>query len=60
MCSQVRCQTCSKPTWTGCGRHIEQALANVPKPQRCTCREVAQKKDTQPAPKAKGFWGLFG
>ena len=59
MCSQVICQSCSKPTWAGCGRHIEQALANVPPKQRCTCRELAQKKGPEPTPRKKGFWGLF-
>jgi hypothetical protein len=49
MCSQVRCEGCGKPTWTGCGRHVEQALANVPREQRCTCRETAQPKPGGPA-----------
>jgi hypothetical protein len=40
MCSQVKCRTCGKPTWSGCGAHIEQALANVPKDQRCKCNEA--------------------
>lgn len=37
MCSRVTCRTCSKPTWSGCGNHIEQALAGVPKSDRCQC-----------------------
>lgn len=35
MCHQVTCKICTKPTWSGCGNHIEQALAGVPKSQRC-------------------------
>lgn len=35
MCRRVTCKTCGKPTWAGCGQHIEQALAGVPKSQRC-------------------------
>ena len=27
MCSRVTCNDCNKPTWAGCGRHIEQALS---------------------------------
>ncbi len=46
MCMQVRCPTCGKPTWAGCGAHIEQALANVPKAERCTCREEAAENAT--------------
>jgi len=37
MCSKTTCKQCGKPTWKGCGNHIEQALAGVPKNQRCTC-----------------------
>ena len=38
MCSPAPCNQCSKVTWTGCGEHIEEALAHVPEAQRCTCR----------------------
>ena len=37
MCRRVTCPTCNKPTWAGCGEHIEQALAGVPKAERCSC-----------------------
>lgn len=55
MCRRVQCQSCGKPSFAGCGAHIEQVLADVPKDQRCRCREVAQK----PAPKqtaSEGSW----
>lgn len=29
MCRKVTCKLCGKPTWAGCGKHIEQALAGV-------------------------------
>lgn len=35
MCEMVICRKCSKPTWAGCGEHIEQALAGVTKADRC-------------------------
>lgn len=35
MCSRVTCRTCGKPTWSGCGQHVESALAGVPKADRC-------------------------
>lgn len=41
MCSKTKCKVCAKPTWRGCGNHIEQALAGVPKNQRCTCDKSA-------------------
>ena len=37
MCQRVQCPKCGKPTWAGCGQHIEEALRGVPKDQRCTC-----------------------
>lgn len=37
MCSPISCPTCGKATWTGCGDHIEQALAGVPENERCQC-----------------------
>lgn len=35
MCSRTTCRKCGKPTWSGCGNHIEQALKGVPKSDRC-------------------------
>lgn len=62
MCSQVKCATCGKPTWAGCGRHIEQALANVPPAERCKCREV--RRDPKGTPEApvprRGLFGWWG
>ena len=37
MCQRVTCSKCGKYTWSGCGRHIESALAGVPPAQRCQC-----------------------
>ena len=42
MCVRVTCPQCGKPTYSGCGAHIEQVLGNVPPAQRCKCRENAQ------------------
>lgn len=41
MCRRVTCSTCGKPTFAGCGAHVEQVLGDVPKDKRCTCREAA-------------------
>jgi hypothetical protein len=38
MCSPAMCGRCNKYTWTGCGNHIEEALAGIPQAQRCDCR----------------------
>lgn len=41
MCRQLTCERCGRPTWAGCGAHVEQVLGHVPKDQRCRCREGA-------------------
>lgn len=37
MCSTTVCPSCHKPTWAGCGKHIEEALAGIPEEERCHC-----------------------
>lgn len=38
MCHKVTCDVCGKPTWEGCGDHIEHALGDVPVAERCRCK----------------------
>ena len=49
MCSRTTCRDCGKATWSGCGLHIEEALAGVPASERCTCA-------TTPAASSGGFF----
>jgi len=35
MCRPTTCRECGKTGWAGCGRHVEQVLAGVPRSQRC-------------------------
>ena len=35
MCSRTTCRKCGKPTWSGCGQHVEIALKGVAKKDRC-------------------------
>lgn len=35
----MTCTTCGKPNWAGCGAHVEMVLADVPRADRCRCRE---------------------
>ena len=37
MCAQITCSSCGKPTWAGCGQHVDEALAGIPEADRCTC-----------------------
>jgi hypothetical protein len=55
MCQRVTCSSCGKPSFIGCGRHIEQVLGDVPSGERCACRET--KRDDRSL--ASRIAGLF-
>jgi hypothetical protein len=63
MCRAVSCKKCHKPTWAGCGAHIEQVLGHVPASERCGCREASAARATSEGPRP-GIGGairrLFG
>ena len=40
MCQRISCAQCCKPTYAGCGRHVDQVLSDVPPDDRCKCRET--------------------
>ncbi len=42
MCREVQCPKCGRPTWAGCGAHIEATLAHVPREARCQCQVAPQ------------------
>ncbi|MFN8196421.1 MAG: hypothetical protein U0R80_19305 [Nocardioidaceae bacterium] len=42
MCSPVRCRSCSKVTWSGCGQHVEAVLSRFPAEERCECQTSQQ------------------
>ncbi|WP_033216513.1 hypothetical protein [Kitasatospora phosalacinea] len=54
MCRRVTCKSCGRPSFAGCGMHVEQVLAGVPKSQRCSCAADAG------AAKASGSAGSAG
>lgn len=35
MCSPATCRVCGKTTWSGCGRHVDQVMRDVPRAQQC-------------------------
>ena len=43
MCRPATCRTCGKPTYAGCGQHVDQVLRDVPKAQRCVCPPSARR-----------------
>jgi hypothetical protein len=54
MCRRVDCSHCGKPTYAGCGAHIEQVLGDVPPEQRCRCRNHLPEGEARP--KKASFW----
>jgi hypothetical protein len=59
MCQRVTCQTCGKPTYAGCGRHIEVVLADVPPEARCHCREARATTASQSMGEREGFFAFL-
>lgn len=37
MCRRTMCKNCGKPSWAGCGAHVEQVLGDVAVEDRCSC-----------------------
>jgi len=37
MCMPATCKQCGKRTWRGCGQHVDQVMAGVPRSEHCTC-----------------------
>ena len=55
MCRPATCKTCGKTTWAGCGQHVDQVMAGVPRADRC------QGHPDEPATTGGSFLGrLFG
>lgn len=42
MCRRVTCPACGKPSWAGCGAHVEAVLGDVPREARCRCKETPE------------------
>ena len=51
MCRAVKCKTCGKTTWAGCGQHIDQVRRSVPAGQWCSGHPKAAAQDS-----GKGFF----
>lgn len=43
MCRAVTCKVCGKTTWAGCGQHVSQVMAGVPKDNQCPGHTAAEK-----------------
>jgi len=56
MCRRVECSKCGRPTYAGCGMHVEQVLGDVPPAARCRCREEPDKAPKAPGPSGPRGW----
>jgi hypothetical protein len=52
MCRQITCKKCKRPTWAGCGAHVEQVLGHVALDKRCACANETGERS--------GHLGLLG
>lgn len=48
MCRRTECPDCKKPSYAGCGRHIDQVLGDVPPADRCHCHEKKGSESATP------------
>jgi len=60
MCARVTCPKCEKPSFVGCGRHVEQVLGDVTRDQRCRCREETARADAGTRDDRSFLARLFG
>lgn len=56
MCRRISCSKCGKPSWAGCGAHVEQVLGHIPKSERCQCREKSASNRTTNAAQGERSW----
>ncbi|EIM91582.1 uncharacterized protein STEHIDRAFT_144802 [Stereum hirsutum FP-91666 SS1] len=36
-CYAVKCDSCGKTTWKGCGQHVESVMKDVAEEDKCKC-----------------------
>lgn len=60
MCRRVDCSDCGKPTYSGCGMHVEQVLGTVPREDRCKCRDESSEKSQGSGQGTSLFRRIFG
>jgi len=44
MCRPIRCRTCGRTTWAGCGQHVAQVRAAVPADNWCNGQHTSAEK----------------
>lgn len=59
MCRRVTCRRCGRPTYSGCGAHVEQVLHDVPPAERCRCGQGKESRAKPGSPRRSWLRGLF-
>ena len=60
MCQRITCRDCGKPSFAGCGHHVESVLGDVPPSGRCHCRSASEDVDAGSKGGPRGSRGLLG
>ena len=60
MCARTTCRSCGKPTVSGCGQHVEQALRGIPMSERCQGHARTVPSQATATPRSGFFARLFG
>lgn len=60
MCRRVDCERCGKPTYAGCGAHVEQVLAGVRPENGYHCRDNARQGTGDPRRAGRTFLARRG
>ncbi|MFC5338440.1 hypothetical protein [Leucobacter denitrificans] len=61
MCRAVKCRTCEKTTWAGCGQHVAMVKQTVPASQWCNGKHTQAQVEAAKARSGGGFFArLFG
>lgn len=51
MCRPATCSVCGLTTWAGCGRHVDDVMANVPRARRCPGHSDAERAAATSSPR---------
>ncbi|WJY64448.1 hypothetical protein CATRI_11995 [Corynebacterium atrinae] len=60
MCRAVKCRTCGKTTWAGCGQHVETVKKSVPASDWCNGKHSQAQIDAAKAGRGGFFTRFFG
>lgn len=60
MCRAIKCRTCGKTTWAGCGEHVSTVKRSVPAAEWCGGRHTSAQVEAANANRDGFFARLFG